>query len=186
GVASRFALQLEPQVARPLGPSGQLHFRGRLEVFGVVDSADGGPQVDLAYLQPDNQGLRARLRLPLASKLLAAADKALLAARALQLWDAPDFVHAEVACICKLRPALAQNAAFFAWQALELGGALRCLPGVGGFRAALFAGCYPSGNESDVLLRAELGPAPGESAATARGAKEESSVAWRCAQAPRW
>ena len=32
---------------------------------------------------------RARLRLPLASKLLAAADKALLAARALQLWDAP-------------------------------------------------------------------------------------------------
>ncbi|CAE7199437.1 ytcJ, partial [Symbiodinium necroappetens] len=57
--------------------------------------------------------------------------------------------------------------------ALELGGALKCLPGAGGFRDALFGGCYVVGEPVDVLMRAELGPMPGEEAKTARASREE-------------
>ncbi|CAE7776715.1 unnamed protein product, partial [Symbiodinium microadriaticum] len=63
-VASRFDLQLQVRGRESAGhsssmlwPQHQLHFDGKLEVFGVVDSSDGGPQVDLSYLLPDNQAL---------------------------------------------------------------------------------------------------------------------------------
>jgi len=182
-VASRFDLQLQVRGRESAGhsssmlwPQHQLHFYGKLEVFGVVDSSDGGPQVDLSYLLPDNQALRARLRLPLgATRLMAPApSKPLAPLKALQLWDAPEFQHTEVSCICQLRPSLAgRMGAFAVWQALELGGALKCLPGAGGFRDALFGGCYVVGEPVDVLMRAELGPMPGEEAKTARASPEE-------------
>lgn len=182
-VASRFDLQLQVRGRESAGhsssmlwPQHQLHFDGKLEVFGVVDSSDGGPQVDLSYLLPDNQALRARLRLPLgATRLMAPApSKPLAPLKALQLWDAPEFQHTEVSCICQLRTSLAgRMGAFAVWQALELGGALKCLPGAGGFRDALFGGCYVVGEPVDVLMRAELGPMPGEEAKTARASREE-------------
>ena len=60
----------------------------------------------------------------------------------------------------------------------------RLCSGVGGFRAALFGGCYPAGDPVDVLMRAELGPMPGDEAMTARSPKE-AGMCMRWPQLPR-
>eukprot|EP00435_Cladocopium_sp_Y103_P024525 s2683_g6.t1 len=155
----RGRLQLEPQGTGTLWPTTALRFQGSLEVYGVDDI---GPQVDLSYLQPDSQSLRARLRIPFTSRFLGSGISKSLAAR----WESADawiklrcftsrvrmerhsdFLQncpelLKVACVCELRPSLSSAAAFDVWQALEMGGALKCLPGMAGFRAALLAGCF--------------------------------------------
>ncbi|CAK9115521.1 Uncharacterized protein SCF082_LOCUS53461 [Durusdinium trenchii] len=113
-----FDVQLAPQGASTLWPTTALRFQGSIEVFGVDDI---GPQVDLSYLQPDSQSLRARLRLPFTSRFLQVAPKTSPAR-----WD--ELVHTEVACVCELRKSLVA-ACTSAWQALEMGGALKCIPG---------------------------------------------------------
>lgn len=152
----RGRLQLEPQGAGTLWPTTALRFQGNLEVYGVDDI---GPQVDLSYLQPDSQSLRARLRIPFTSRFLGSSISKSLAAR----WESAEFLHTEVAYICELRPSLSSAAAFDVWQALEMGGVLKCLPGTAGFRAALLAGCFEAPGESvELLMHAELG-VPGAS-----------------------
>jgi len=150
----RGRLQLEPQGTSTLWPTTALRFQGSLEVYGVDDI---GPQVDFSYLQPDNQSLRARLRIPFTSRFLGES-------KAPNRWDSVEFLHTEVACVCEIRTSLASAAPFYVWQALEMGGALKCLRGMAGFRAALLAGCFQAPGESvDLLLHAELGlPESGE------------------------
>eukprot|EP00913_Durusdinium_trenchii_P019787 g18600.t1 len=145
-----FDVQLAPQ-------AGPKRLESRVLVFGVDDI---GPQVDLSYLQPDSQSLRARLRLPFTSRFLQVAPKTSPARwdDAWTRWEKWELVHTEVACVCELRKSLVA-ACTSAWQALEMGGALKCIPGMAGFPGALFAGCFqaPGGEAVELLLHVELG-----------------------------
>eukprot|EP00930_Biecheleria_cincta_P037654 TRINITY_DN25872_c0_g1_i1.p1 TRINITY_DN25872_c0_g1~~TRINITY_DN25872_c0_g1_i1.p1 ORF type:complete len:1073 (+),score=187.38 TRINITY_DN25872_c0_g1_i1:33-3251(+) len=154
-----------PPVSVSLWPQQRLRFRGQLLAYGIFGAFDGGPQVELSYRLPDNMCLRAELRLPLAITMLmapASPEKPLSQSQAIELWGSAEMAHAEVAVVCRLRPGLSgQGMPFSVWHALELGGALRSIPGLGGGpQAALLAGYYPSpgGRQQGlhVLLRAEL------------------------------
>lgn len=130
-------------------------FRGRLEVFGPFDAM---PQIDFSYLLPDNLGLQARLRLPLAiTRLMSPAQ--LEATSLVELWNSPGFGHTEVSVVCTVRGSLLNSGGPFAiWKNMELGGTFRCYPSIADGGVVL-AASYPerSGSTLDVLVRGELG-----------------------------
>jgi len=133
-------------------------FRGRLEVFGPFETV---PQVDFSYLLPDNLGLQARLRLPLAiTRLMSPAQ--LEDVSLVELWNSPGFGHTEVSVVCTVRGSLLNNGGPFAvWKSMELGGTFRCYPSItdDSGRGVILAASYPerSGSTLDVLVRGELG-----------------------------
>merc|ERR1712137_590992 len=183
--ACRFRIEAEPGSATPglLRPQTRLHFRGELEVHDVFEKL---PRVDFSYLLPDNLRCQAALLLPLAiSRLLVPIKPSMK--HFVELWNSPEFAHAEVAYTCSLRSSLQKTlSAFGCTRNLEFGGVFHHVLGTSeSVQIITLASSYPRCNcgPVEVLVCVEVGgPTRGETS-LCRVAVRPTSHAVNCALA---
>merc|ERR1739849_28360 len=97
-----FQLKIQAQAGmNSIRPGQKGAFRGELEVISPFDTC---PHAEISYLLSDNLCCTAVVRLPLPiTRLMSPCQPS--TGRFVELWNAPDYVQAEVAFACLVRRA---------------------------------------------------------------------------------